>query len=108
LSGFDLEKLLEIKGMSKNSKAPTLVYRLTQLLSKTIHTLTSLEIRITNVRNCRIEDFKSIMELGINVNAKDLANLSCEFSDWTFAKGGSESSVIANSIFDKVKIKPTK
>jgi hypothetical protein len=50
-----------------NMRKPTLIEKLTELLLRKINTLTSLEIRICNVKNCRVEDFKSIMEMGLNV-----------------------------------------
>lgn len=50
----------------------------------------SLEIRITQVTNCSLNDLKRIMQLGMNPKAAVLNNLSYEFSDWTFLPNKSQ------------------
>ncbi len=87
--------------MSMNMRKPTLVEKLIQLLSRKLNTLSSLEIRICNVKNCRVEDFKSIMELGMNTETKELVNLSLEFSDWAFAKTSTDTEEDVNNIYAK-------
>ncbi len=87
--------------MSMNMKKPTIIEKLAQLLSTKLGTLSSLEIRICNVKNCKVEDFKSILELGLNIEAKELVNLSYEFSDWAFAKTSTDTEEDVKKLYAK-------